>query len=186
MRRLAAAMGCVATALPVVAQTIYGDDMLLAEGRRAYQRSDCLAASRFLFAYQQRDPALLRQDAGLRTDLSAALRACEEHLAAAARTAGVSGKADDPSAAGAPAPRPLPPARLQAGSGTPPVHGRCDIYASIAVAQQAANLAQSCGLQGPMWNARHAYHYQWCIGAPEADRRAGTRARQDLLDNCRR
>lgn len=173
-------------AAPGLAQTIYSDAMLLSEGRRAYQRSDCLAASRFLFAYQQRDTAQLRQDAGLRADLALALRACEEHLASGARTAGVSGKADDPSAAGAPPPRPLPAVPLQSRSGTPQVHGRCDIYASIAVAQQAANQAQACGLQGPMWNARHAYHYDWCIGAPEADRRAGTRARQDLLDDCRR
>lgn len=172
---------------PVQAQTIYSDDQLLAEGKRAYERKECLRAMRFLFAYQQRDTPLMRQDTALRGSLSQAIAACEAYVAAGTGGAGTEGKVDDVKGIGATAatPKPLPKLRLQGGQGTAPVNGRCDIYASIAVAQQRANRAQSCGLQGPMWDQRYGYHYDWCLGAPEADRRAGTAARQELLDRCR-
>ena len=165
----------------VCAQTIYSDAQLLSEGDQAYQRLDCARASRFLFAYQQRNPTQLQRDAALQGAVATALEAC------IARVAGGSGAGTDAKfdAGGAPkaAPKPLPKVALSARGAA--VDRRCDIYASIAVAQQRANSAQSCNQTGPMWNERYAYHYDWCLGAPEADRRSGTAARQFALDRCK-
>lgn len=174
----------VLVAAPAAAQTIYSDAQLLEQGNRAYQQADCALASRFLFAYQQRNPPTLQDDAALRTNLATALSACIARLARLASGAGVEGKVDDPKAAGAAPPPPLPKLVL-AAAGAAVLDGRCDIYASIAVAQERANRKQSCALQGPMWSDAYRYHYDWCIGAPEADRRAGTAARQSSLDRCR-
>lgn len=39
----------------------------------------------------------------------------------------------------------------------------CDAYASLAVAQNQANIAKGCGLTGGRWSADYAGHRQWCM-----------------------
>ncbi|MCU0709547.1 MAG: hypothetical protein MUF23_14760 [Pirellula sp.] len=65
-----------------------------------------------------------------------------------------------------------------------PAVKRCRLYTDIAVAQNEANLGNRCGFQGPMWSSKYGYHFDWCLGAPAADTRSGTAARQRMLDQC--
>ena len=65
-----------------------------------------------------------------------------------------------------------------------PTVKRCRLYTDIAVAQNEANLGNRCGFQGPMWSSKYSYHFNWCLGAPPADTRSGTAARQGMLDQC--
>ena len=76
-------------------------------------------------------------------------------------------------------PVPIPPGELQS------TQQACTAYAQAAVAQNAKNLAEKCGLSGPAWNSNVDYHYQWCVsGKNLAHTAAQTKARDNHLAQC--
>ena len=61
----------------------------------------------------------------------------------------------------------------------------CTAYAQTAVAQQAKNLSEKCGLSGPAWNSSFDYHYKWCLAGGNVTQTAGqTKARDNQLAQC--
>jgi hypothetical protein len=61
---------------------------------------------------------------------------------------------------------------------------RADIYATLAVAQNRANLANHCGFSGGRWNSGYQYHFNWCRSVGAEQCREETRQRQLMLDQC--
>lgn len=184
---LSRALYCVPLLIATAASAqvrIFSDHELLKVGNDAYGSRDCATATRFLFAYRQRNPAEYQTSPALQQNVAKALDACYPHVSRA--TAGTDAKTDlpDSKATGAPT-FTLPPVQLQAPTGAGASNGRCDIYASIAVAQQRANLAQGCNFQGSPWQMEYRHHYDWCVQVPSANSRAGTAERQRLLEQCR-
>jgi hypothetical protein len=62
---------------------------------------------------------------------------------------------------------------------------RCRDYVTRAVSQNDENLRRRCGFTGERWQSNRIAHFEWCVDANEADRRAETRAREAQLDRCR-
>lgn len=157
----------------------YSDAALLSEGSQAYQRDQCVQAAKFFFAY------LLRNPSTGRADLQQAINWCEKNT-----TVYAGGKGDDPLMRPRPAKPPL--SNISAGNGAtvgPPTarrqsSPRCDIYTSIAIAQNQANISHSCGYTGARWDSVYQNHYDRCTAVGREEARAETQERQRLLDQC--
>jgi hypothetical protein len=159
------------------AGTLYSTLDLLSNGKAAYDRDAWREASRFLFAYVQRNPVELQTDAEFRKRVVDALN---ESMGKSG--AGTDSKSDDPNA---PRPPQSPKVNLRLPSSATAGSGRCDIYATVAVAQQNANERQACHLGGNRWVANYAFHYKWCIASSSTAAKQETAARQQMLDSCK-
>ncbi|HEU5293480.1 MAG TPA: hypothetical protein VFU71_01705 [Burkholderiaceae bacterium] len=162
--------------------TIPADQQLLEQGSRAYNSGQCMDAVLYLYAYYQRNPPAIQESAEHRDKVRTALSACDRRLGSATSE----GKYDDPNAKKAPPGTPggLPPVELHA----PKVgakNGRCDIYASIATAQQRANLTQACKFAGGRWDTNYGVHFNWCLNQAASVVKSETAARQQLLEQCK-
>jgi hypothetical protein len=62
--------------------------------------------------------------------------------------------------------------------------GRCNAYASIAIAQQRINLSNHCNLSDGRWNTDARYHYQWCMSQAASTTQSETASRQGALNQC--
>jgi len=174
----AAALALCSLAPAHAQDRLYTDEELLGEGETAYRGADCPRATRFLFAYQQRNPAAMQASQIHRANVRRALENCAGYVLGATpggRYVYSTGGGGE----GA-----LPTVDLRTGGGEM-ANGRCDIYARIAISQHEANLAQRCGYSDSRWHAGYRYHYDWCIGTPSATTRHETAERQAQLDRCR-
>ncbi len=63
----------------------------------------------------------------------------------------------------------------------------CSEYAKEAIKQQAENLAERCGFEGPRWQSDYDVHYDWCLSGDryKTYAPAESRARQEELATCR-
>lgn len=165
---------------------VYSDGELLKKGAAAYGSNDCSTALPFLYAYVQKRPAALSQSTTQQESLRTALSACDRRV----RGATSDNKGDAPGNANTKANLPNVTFQMTTVVGAPSdgtgTNGRCDIYASIAVAQQRANLTQTCGFSGSRWSDQYRIHYDWCVnGAPAVEASRETIRRQRLLESCR-
>lgn len=166
-----------AAALAQEADTLYSTADLLSKGADAYDRTDCRAASRYLFAYFQKNPPAIQTDGAHRAAVVKAIDECIRRGGA-----GTDSKSDRP---GDPPPAKLPPVNLRSPQAQGAANGRCDIYATVAIAQQAANERQSCHFTGNQWASNYQHHYGWCVTADRKEVGAETSRRQQMLNECR-
>lgn len=173
-----AGVACIlASAHAPAAERIFSNDELLRAGDAAYQRSDCPAAARFLFAYQQRDPPDLQASEQHRRNVGQAIDTCVKRAGAA--TAGFDSKSDSPGGGGTRLPKVDLSSRSQA-----PTNKRCNIYTDVAIAQHRANVEHRCGHAGNRWQLDRSHHYGWCMQTTPAQTVAETTERQRLLASC--
>lgn len=170
--------------MPIASAASYSDAELLQNGKAAWDKEECVKAARYLFAYQLRDPPALRANNELRNNIDTAISWCERNARIAA---GVDSKSDDLTSGGAQSRPQRPQVTLNAPSspGGNLDARRCDIYASIAVAQNEANRRNFCRMPAEArWSSEFDGHYGWCMNVPKAQSDAETVARQNLLGRC--
>lgn len=63
---------------------------------------------------------------------------------------------------------------------------RCRAWATEAVGQQLENEQRSCGNTGDDWHFDIKLHYRICLGLSQLDREQFSKARADLLGECRK
>ena len=74
--------------------------------------------------------------------------------------------------------------RLQTATTDPRTVAACREYAAKAVDQNKWNLEYRCNFSGSRWSGNFQQHYDWCLTASEAARRAETTARDNALREC--
>jgi|GEM_PF-4410706 len=162
------------------AATTYTDDALLAMGKEAWDNNQCVKAAEFIFAYALRNPPALQRDPQHQADVQKMLSWCEANTVISGGS--VAGKADEGPSGGA---RPAKPTvNLRAPNVPNNPQRRCNVYATIAVAQNQSNQANSCAFSGNRWDSRPQYHLSWCMTTPADVVRGETLARQTMLDQC--
>lgn len=62
---------------------------------------------------------------------------------------------------------------------------QCAAFASRAVDDYERNLADRCGLRGPLWHGRYKRHFRRCKRLEPAARRDERNARAEALEECR-
>lgn len=145
------------------AQYINDTAELLKQGNDKYDKN-CVAGSKFYFAYIQRQQTIA-YDARIR--LLQRISDCERGHTG---TASNDGKYDDPNA---------PPT-------SNPKEKRCGAYAVLAVTAQRINQRAGCGNGGNRWSTDYDSHYNWCMDASvsAAALRAENTARSNALNSC--
>jgi len=147
---------------------------LLQKGMDFYASTKCVQAAEHLFAYVQLQPPRYVTDVQHRQSINNALAWCEKNS-----IVGASIKSD-----GGIAPvSPKPPLAIS----PPPmatVNRRCKVYATLAVGQQSANQAASCGLSGGRWDSNYDNHYNWCVNQKANTSNAESLARTRQLNSC--
>lgn len=72
---------------------------------------------------------------------------------------------------------------------SPQVKAACDQYARTAVgAVKLARLTYRCSpsiISGPRWTSNFSEHFNWCVTATPAARASETKARTDIMHQCR-
>jgi hypothetical protein len=63
--------------------------------------------------------------------------------------------------------------------------GFCQKYAESAVAAYADNVASHCGLSDGRWMANYQVHYDWCMATDPNNANTETKARTDILAQCK-
>jgi len=163
----------------VISQS-YSDQQLLDEGHKARDQRKCVQASKFFFAYMLRNPKAAAQ-----SSIPEIITWCENNTVVDASDKGDSMTPPmpslrlPPSTDGQPGVFVGPPPPM-----TLPASPRCDIYATLATAQNRANWVNSCGFTGARWNSSYPYHYNWCTSVPSEMTRAETQVRQNMLNQC--
>lgn len=173
-------LALVLAGAPFLAAQTYTDDQLYRMGYDAWQRTECVKVGEYFFALLQRNGLVVR-DSSMRDQLQQAIDWCAGHT-----TVYAGSKGDNPGAGrGSTLVKPplaiaMPPSVRRSS----PVQKRCDIYATLAVAQAGANTANQCNYTGNRWEGRYQFHYDYCLTAPAADVHSETQARQELLRQC--
>jgi hypothetical protein len=166
-----------------VAAQSFTDSELLRTAREAWSSNQCVKSARFFFAYQLRNPPALRTDPQHSAAVAKAISWCEQN---ARVQAGVEYKADGLGGQAQPVqPAPKPPLQLQPVSvAQNAVSRRCDVYATLAVAQSELNQRNHCGFTDTRWAGDYDTHFQWCSAVGAAASRTETDARLQLLQQC--
>jgi hypothetical protein len=175
---------------PASPQT-YTDEDLFEKGLSSYNNQAWLDAAVYLYAYVQRSPQALSDNAHAK-QVSDAYNYCLERIKGAftdrdrfkaqleAQAAAGLGRTTigltlPPPALDKPAPK----------AQTPEVKTkRCDIYGRIAVTQNELNLKHSCGFSGARWMSDYDFHFNWCVATSDNAPDSETAERQKLLNRC--
>jgi|SRR6185503_3699006 len=177
---------------PSTASSVLTDEQLFDAGYAGYQRDDFLTAVVYLYAYIQRNPQALSN-----TEWADEVNKAFSHSWSTVDFAFKLGVEEQRRQA---ANSPPPPPGLGRTTGgitvkptlnQAPVFGKpkanskkCDMYATLAVAQNELNLKHGCGLTGGRWNSQFDDHYNWCVEQTEDTPDVETAERQKSLNVC--
>jgi len=177
---IACAAACAAAAGPARAQDP-SDAQLLSMGTAAWNQTKCVTAARFFYAYLVRDPQGVPSAGPSRESLEDAISWCEKNTTV---YGGSKGDGFGDTNTGPKKPVLNFGVVVQPPPGLDPTQRRCRAYASIAVAQNAVNLANRCGFTGNRWDSDYSNHLRWCTAVAPGACRAETQQRQAMLDQC--
>jgi hypothetical protein len=158
----------------------FSDADLIRLGNQAWQQLRCVQAGEYLFAYLQHNPPEVQANRAYGDKLRQAIQWCEQNATISADSKGDSPGRGSGRGAVQPQISLTPPPAQNASS----AQKRCNVYATLAVAQQGVNTSNRCGYSGTRWVADYNFHYQYCLGAPVNDVVSETQTRQNLLFQC--
>ncbi|HEX5376051.1 MAG TPA: hypothetical protein VFW48_07825 [Solirubrobacterales bacterium] len=150
------------SAPPAAAQPVQlSDQRLYDAGLRGYIQGNCVTATRYWFAYLQRNPAELQSNIGKLNRIERVIGACES------------------------APSTYAAYNVAMFYVSQPTHEqRCRTYGELAAAQYEVAQAANCGFSGSRWSPDIAYHANWCMTVDHPAVSAEHAARNHLLEQC--